>query len=65
MLQRCSRGDAGVRTVGMELDGTGLKAAALCFWWAGWEEEGVLRMGESEKQTHLLSPSNHALRVCS
>lgn len=35
----------------------------LCFWWAGWEEEGVLRMGESEKQTHLLSPSNHALRV--
>lgn len=54
-----------MRTVGMELDGTGLKAAALCFWWAGWEEEGVLRMGESEKQTHLLSPSNHALRVCS
>lgn len=34
MLQRCSRGDAGVRAVGMQVDGTGLKAAAVLL--VGW-----------------------------
>lgn len=34
MLQRCSRGDAGMRAVGMQVDGTGLKAAAVLL--VGW-----------------------------